>query len=179
MSGPGGSFWPPTLVGHPPRPDGTGPWPSAMIAHDGVGLNDFQRHRANDLAEEGYLALAMDYHGVAVIHPGLPTAHGQDCTGVTGTIMLCTGSQDPLCPADQLAAFTRGLDEAGVDWQMTVYGGARHAFWHPPVRADGSLSAGTTHEQPTVPGVGYHPAHAMRAWTSVLDLLKETLGATR
>jgi hypothetical protein len=34
----------------------------------------------------------------------------------------------------------------------------------------------TTHAQATVPGVGYHPAHAVRAWRAVLDLLDETLG---
>lgn len=51
------------MVGHLARPVGTGPWPGVLIGHDGVGLNDYQRRRADHLAALGYAALAMDYHG--------------------------------------------------------------------------------------------------------------------
>lgn len=51
------------MAGHLARPDGDGPWPAVLIGHDGIGLDDFQRRRADHLAERGYLALAMDYHG--------------------------------------------------------------------------------------------------------------------
>lgn len=34
-----------------------------LIGHDGIGLNDYQRRRADHLAERGFAALAMDYHG--------------------------------------------------------------------------------------------------------------------
>lgn len=51
-----------TMVGHLARPDGKGPWPTVLIGHDGVGLDDYQRGRADDLAQRGYLTLAMDYH---------------------------------------------------------------------------------------------------------------------
>lgn len=44
-----------------------------------------------------------------------------------------------------------------------VSGGALHAFHHPPV------------DHPVVPGVGYHPQHAQRAWHDVVDLLAECL----
>lgn len=51
------------MVGHLALPDGEGPWPTVLIGHDGIGLDDFQRRRADHLAGRGYLALAMDYHG--------------------------------------------------------------------------------------------------------------------
>ena len=51
-----------TMVAHLAQPDGTGPWPAVLIGHDGIGLDEYQRGRADDLAENGYLALAMDYH---------------------------------------------------------------------------------------------------------------------
>ncbi|HTK62132.1 MAG TPA: dienelactone hydrolase family protein [Pseudonocardia sp.] len=51
------------MIAHLARPAGNGPWPAVLIGHDGVGLNDYQRRRADQLAELGYLALAMDYHG--------------------------------------------------------------------------------------------------------------------
>lgn len=65
------------------------------------------------------------------------------------------------------------MQAAGVDWQLNNHGGAEHAFHLPPVNSDGSLSTADTHEL-SVPGVGYHPAHAERAWRQLLDLLDLT-----
>ncbi|MFI8165536.1 dienelactone hydrolase family protein [Streptomyces sp. NPDC086081] len=76
------------------------------------------------------------------------------------------GSQDPIMPTDRRDAFTAEMQAAGVDWRLTLYGGALHAFHHPPV------------DHPTVPGVGYHPRHARRAWRDVVDLLAECLPVT-
>jgi dienelactone hydrolase len=52
-----------SMVAHLARPDAEGPWPAVLIGHDGVGLDEYQRQRADDLAAHGYLAMAMDYHG--------------------------------------------------------------------------------------------------------------------
>ncbi|CAL9327958.1 hypothetical protein SUDANB13_06513 [Streptomyces sp. enrichment culture] len=76
------------------------------------------------------------------------------------------GSEDPIMPPAQRNAFTAEMQAAGVDWRLAVYGGALHAFHHPPV------------DHPTVPGVGYHPQHAQRAWRDVVDLLAECLPLT-
>lgn len=237
-----------TMVAHLARPDGEGPWPAVLIGHDGIGLDDYQRGRADDLAEHGYIALAMDYHAgrtyfgdpeamlarvmplmadparmeaigraaldvllaepgadpdrlaalgygaggrivleiasagvpfkaLAAIHPGLPAARADDWRGVDGAYLLCTGSEDPLCTPDQLLAFTAALQNAGIDWRVNVYGGAKHAFWAAPTNADGSLTGCTTHVLDTVPGVGHHAVHATRAWQAVLDLLDEAVGS--
>lgn len=93
-----------------------------------------------------------------------------------GPFLLCTGSEDPICSPDQVLTFTRALQDAGVDWRVNVYGGAKHAFWAQPRNPDGSPTGGTTHATATVPGVAYHPAHAERAWRAVLDLFDETIG---
>ena len=62
-----------TMVAHLARPEAEGPWPAVLVGHDGVGLDDYQRQRANDLAARGYIALAMDYHGGQVFF-GMPEA---------------------------------------------------------------------------------------------------------
>lgn len=51
------------MVAHLARPEGEGRWPAVLVGHDGVGLDDYQRSRADELAAHGYVALAMDYHG--------------------------------------------------------------------------------------------------------------------
>ncbi len=76
------------------------------------------------------------------------------------------GSEDPIMPPARRDAFTAEMRAAGVDWRLTVYGGALHAFHHPPV------------DHPVVAGVGHHPRHARRAWRDVVDLLAECLPVT-
>ncbi|WNG41462.1 dienelactone hydrolase family protein [Archangium minus] len=238
------------MVAHLARPRGEGPWPAVLIGHDGVGLDDYQRSRADDIAAHGHIALAMDYHGgqtffgrpdamlarvmplladpgrmraigraaldvllstpgvdadrllalgygagghvvlelartgapfqaIAVVHPSLPEPDARDWRDVNGTFLLCTGSEDPLCTPDQLLAFGRALQEAGVDWRVDIYGGAKHAFWARPTNPDGSPAEGLMHLEATVPGVGYHPKHTVRSWRAVLDLFAEDRGARR
>ena len=235
-----------TMVAHLACPLGEGPWPAVLIGHDGIGLDDYQRRRADDLAAHGYAALAMDYHGgqlffgrpeamlarvmpllgdaermqaigraaldallavpgvdadrlaalgygaggrivlelaragvafkaVAVVHPGLSDVSAKDWNEVSGTFLMCTGSEDPICTPDQILTFGRALQDAGVDWRVNVYGGAKHAFWARPTNPDGSPAEGITHTAATVPGVGYHPTHTPRAWRAVLDLFDEVV----
>lgn len=82
-------------------------------------------------------------------------------------------------PPAQRDAFTAEMQAAGIDWRLVVYGGALPAFHHTPTGPDGAPSASGEYEQPVVPGVGYHPQHAQRAWNDVIALLAESLGRTR
>jgi dienelactone hydrolase len=52
-----------TMIGRLAVPDGAGKLPGVLIAHEGNGLDDFQKGRANQFAELGYVALALDYYG--------------------------------------------------------------------------------------------------------------------
>ncbi|HEY7063820.1 MAG TPA: dienelactone hydrolase family protein [Chloroflexota bacterium] len=52
-----------TMVGRLALPEGAGMWPAVLIAHEGNGLDDYQKHRADRLAELGYVAFALDYWG--------------------------------------------------------------------------------------------------------------------
>jgi len=235
------------MVGHLARPEGAGPWPAVLIGHEGIGLNDFQRRRADRLAEHGYVALAMDYNGgrcftdpqemlarvlplladpermraigraaldvllaepgadperiaavgyggggtillelgrggadlrgIAAINPAAPIPRPHESAVIMCSVLLGIGSEDPVITPEQLQVFARELQAAGVDWRLNIYGGAEHAFHHPPTNPDGTPDLSRTHHTGTVvPGVSYHPAHASRAWRDVLDLLGETVG---
>ena len=107
----------------------------------------------------------------------MPDVASDDWSDVTSTVLLCTGSEDPLCTPEQLLTFGRALQEAGVDWRANIYGGAKHAFWARPRNPDGSPANGPAHTMATVPGVGHHPKHTPRAWRAVLDLFGETFQA--
>ena len=53
----------PGLTGVLGVPDGDGPWPGVLVAHEGPGLSDHERGVARRLAGLGYVAFALDYHG--------------------------------------------------------------------------------------------------------------------
>ena len=53
-----------TMIGHLAVPDGDGPRPGILVCHEGPGLDDHAKGRAERLADElGYVAFALDYHG--------------------------------------------------------------------------------------------------------------------
>ncbi|MFI8190156.1 dienelactone hydrolase family protein [Streptomyces sp. NPDC085946] len=221
-----------TMVSHLALPAGSGRRPAVLIGPEGPGLNDFQRRRADALAELGYVALAFDINGGRwftdpaemlaratpllraprrmrdIGHAALAVLRAEPRTdpdriaaigyGTGGAIVLelgrdgvdlraigtvnalttgrpgeaarirCpvwagVGSEDPIMPPAQREAFAAEIQDAGVDWRLVLYGGAVHAFHHPPV------------DQPVVPGVAHHPRHAQRAWRDVVNLLTECL----
>ncbi|MCW5254190.1 dienelactone hydrolase family protein [Streptomyces sp. SHP 1-2] len=94
---------------------------------------------------------------------GLTTGRPGEAARIRCPVWAGVGSEDPIMPPAQRTAFTAEMRAAGVDWRLTVYGGALHAFHHPPV------------DHPVLPGVGHHPGHARRAWRDVVDLLAECL----
>lgn len=236
-----------TMIGHLALPTGVDRRPAVLIGPEGTGLNNFQRRRADALAELGYVALAFDLHGGrwfadpeemlarcmplladpdrmrGIGHAALEVLHaeprtdpdeiaaigygtggaialelGRDGVGLRaiGTINAVTtgrpgeaarircpvwagvGSEDPIQPPSQRDAFAAEMQAAGVDWRLVIYGGALHAFHHPPTNPDGTLRPDGRYSQTVLPGVGYHPRHAQRAWRDVVDLLAECLPVT-
>ena len=51
------------MIGTLVVPDGSGPRPGVLVAHEGNGLTVHTRTIASRLAELGYVAFALDYHG--------------------------------------------------------------------------------------------------------------------
>jgi len=52
-----------TMIGSLGVPDQAGPRPAVLIAHEANGLDVYQKGRARQLAELGYVAFALDYQG--------------------------------------------------------------------------------------------------------------------
>ncbi|MFG3379470.1 dienelactone hydrolase family protein [Streptomyces sp. NPDC047999] len=104
----------------------------------------------------------VDLRAIATVN-GLTTGRPGEAAGIRCPVWAGVGSEDPIMRPAQRDAFTAEMQAAGVDWRLVVYGGALHAFHHPPV------------SHPVTPGVGYHPLHAQRAWQDIVDLLAECL----
>jgi dienelactone hydrolase len=63
----------------------------------------------------------------------LTTGRPGEAARIRCPVRAGVGSQDPIMPPAQRDAFTTEMQAAGVDWRLVVYGGALHAFHHPPV----------------------------------------------
>jgi len=220
------------MIGRLVLPEGDRKRPGVPVAHEAGGLDDHELDRARRLAELGYVAFAMDYHGgrriytdpdemmarltylgtnpnlmrsisraglnvlsaeprvdtakIAAIgycfgavmmlelardhadlkavigfHPGSADHNPEDSRNITGKVLVCIGSEDPWMPAEQRGAFEEEMHAAGVDWQMNLYGGAKHSFTNPKASQLGP------------PEVGYHELSDRRSWRAMVDLLDE------
>jgi dienelactone hydrolase len=208
--------------------------PGVLVCHEGPGLDEHAKGRAERLAGLGYAAFALDYHGegkplqrdemmgrlgplmgeperirdlgragmeillaqgevdptrVAAIgycfggtmalelarsgaslsvvvgfHSGLGTNSPAHPGDIKAGILVCIGSEDPMVPAEQRAAFEQEMRAAEVDWRMNIYGGAVHSFTNPEAEIMG------------FPGVGYHQPTDERSWRAMLDFFDERFG---
>jgi dienelactone hydrolase len=224
-----------TMVGTLALPDGSDRRPGVLVCHEGPGLDDHARDVAARLAQLGYVAFALDYHGdgrpmenreqmmgrigelradplrtralaragldvllaeartdpdrlaaigycfggtvafelarsgaelkaVVGFHAALRTKRPDDARDIRGKVLALIGADDPIVPSADRLAFEEEMRAGGVDWVLTVYGGAQHSFTRRG--ADGT----------SIPGVRYDEATDRRSWRAMLDLFDEVLG---
>jgi dienelactone hydrolase len=78
------------------------------------------------------LATCSDVKAAIGFHSGLQVPSlASDAKQIKGKILALLGADDPGIPPEARTEFTRLLTEAGVDWQMTLYGGVVHSFTNP------------------------------------------------
>src|SRR6266403_2567568 len=75
---------------------------------------------------------AADIAGAVSVHGSLSTPRPAQAGAVKAKILVCHGALDPHVPMTQVNAFVQEMNEAGANWQLTVYGGAMHGFTHEP-----------------------------------------------
>src|SRR5579859_6028997 len=102
----------------------TGDALAALLAQPGV---DASRIAAIGFCFGGTMAFELALAGADIkaaigFHSGLEVTSPQDAGKIRGKVMALLGAEDPGIPADQREAFHRMLTDAGVDWQMSLYG---------------------------------------------------------
>jgi dienelactone hydrolase len=70
-----------------------------------------------------------DLDGVVSFHGSLPPA--PDGADIKASVLAAHGYQDGFVPPEKVAAFEQSLADVGADWQLVVYGDARHGFTNP------------------------------------------------
>jgi len=111
---------------------------------------------ALELARSG-----ADLRGVVSFHGNLDTPDPADAKNIRCSVLVLTGADDPSVPPAQVLAFEDEMRAAGVDWQLTSYGNAVHAFTDYRLPSDNSA------------GAAYNEAAARRSWQAMLDFFTE------
>lgn len=109
---------------------------------------------ALELARSG-----ADVRGVVSIH-GIFAPGNVANKKITAKVLCLHGHDDPMVPPEQVLAFETEMTDAGVDWQVHIYGGTMHAFTNPVANNPGF-------------GTVYKEAAANRAYQSIANFLDE------
>jgi dienelactone hydrolase len=83
--------------------------------------------------------------GFVSFHGGLETPTPEDGRQIRGKVLVLHGADDPLVPPGEVLAFEEEMRKGGVDWQMSIYGGAVHAFTK--VEAGNDPSTGVAYDE--------------------------------
>jgi dienelactone hydrolase len=206
--------------------------PGILIAHQWMGLTDYEKGRARQIAELGYVALAADIYGkgvrpsnmgdagklagkykgdrallrsrmqaalaalkaqknvdpsqtaamgycfggtsvlelarsgadtlgVVVFHGGLDSPTPADGRNIKAKILVLHGADDPFSSPKDIAAMEAEFKAAKVDYQVTFYSGAVHAFTQPLAGNDPSK------------GIAYNEQADKRSWIAMRDFYNE------
>lgn len=144
-----------------------------LRARVNAGLDELKKNEFVDpsrVAAIGYcfggtavieLALSgADLDGVVSFHGGLDAPNPADARNIKCKVLALAGADDPFQKPDDLAAFENEMREAKVDWQITFYGGAVHAFTQPD---PGFVN----------PGAHYNEKADKRSWRAMQDFFAE------
>jgi dienelactone hydrolase len=209
----------------------SGKRPGVLIVHQWLGLTDYEKHRAEQLAQLGYVAFCADIYGkgirpknvgeagaeatkyksdrallrarvnagldelkknklvdpkriaaigycfggttvielalsgadvagVVSFHGGLDAPNPADAKNIKCKVLALAGADDPFQNPNDLAAFEQEMRDAKVDWEITFYGNAVHAFTQPN---PGFVNAGAK----------YNEKADKRSWQAMKDFFAE------
>jgi dienelactone hydrolase len=139
-----------------------------------VGLRAFQERpecNAARIAAIGYCIggcgvlelarAAASLRGVVSLHGILTTPMAAQPKTVVPKILVLHGDGDPVVPLESVIAFREEMRLAQANWQINIYGEAKHSF-----TGEGAVGDRT-------PEAGFHPQTDARSWQATIEFLRE------
>jgi len=74
-------------------------------------------------------------------HSGISTLTTADAKNIRGKLLLCLGADDPWVTPEHRAKFEADMRQAGMRWQLNLYGGVVHSFTNPAAGTLGNSDA--------------------------------------
>lgn len=101
-----------------------------------------------------------ELNGIVSFHGGLDSPTPADGKNIKCKVLALAGADDPFQKPEELNAFEKEMRDAKVDWEITFYGGAVHAFTQPD-------------HGPINPGAHYNQMADKRSWQAMTDFFAE------
>jgi len=101
--------------------------------------------------------------GVVSLHGILAAPIPAEAAALRAKVLVLHGDADPHVPEAQVTAFRDEMRRAGANWEINVYGNARHSF-----TGEGTLNRES-------PEAGLHQQSERRSWRSTVEFLQEVL----
>jgi len=103
--------------------------------------------------------------GVVSFHGGLTPSQPATAGQMKAKVLVCHGALDPFVTLEQVTTFVSEMQAAAVDFQVILYGGARHGFSNPAADRAGR------------PGIAYHAAADVRSWAAMRLFFADLFGS--
>lgn len=139
-----------------------------------VALKEFKSHEQLDRKKMAVLgfgfggatalqlaATGVEIGGVISMHGSIPEISKKDISVMSTRILLLNGSSDKSVSSEALANLTQVMTDAAVDWEMNVYGGAKHSFSNPYADSYG------------IDNTEYNLEAEQRSWARILTFFEE------
>ena len=154
--------------------------PGIIVVHEWRGINDFAKKRAVDLAEEGFVAFALDMYGDG---REIPMSEARNMSGRIGSdypliekrfnaaldilkgsryvdadiitsVLAFQGDGDPAAPYEKQQEFIAEMKESEEDFSYVIFGNV------------------PAHNFTNAAGRSYHEIEAEMAWASMLTFFE-------
>jgi dienelactone hydrolase len=106
---------------------------------------------------------AAPLRGVISLHGILTTPMAAQPKTLVPKILVLHGDCDPVVPLESVIAFREEMRLAQANWQINIYGEAKHSF-----TGEGAVGDRT-------PEAGFHPQTDARSWQTTIEFLREVL----
>lgn len=111
----------------------------------------------------------VDLKGVASFHGNLSTETPAQKDQIKAKVLVLTGAEDPMAPSEQVAKFEQEMKDAGVDYRVVTYPGAKHAFTNPAADKYG--------KQFNMP-LAYNAEADKASWDELKQFLQDIFGSS-
>ncbi len=108
--------------------------------------------------------LGVDLDGVVSFHGSLATKNPASKGQVKAAVLVLNGADDPFVKPEHVTGFEKEMKDAGVNYQLINYPGAKHSFTSPDADKYG--------KEFNLP-LAYNPDADKKSWQSMKDFFKK------
>jgi dienelactone hydrolase len=105
-----------------------------------------------------------DIKGVVSFHGSFVLPPAAQAKPVKAKILICHGAGDPMVKPGDIEQYIAAMEKSGLDWQLVIFGGAKHSFTVPDADKAGMVA------------LAYSKSADQRSWADMQVFFKEVFG---